>query len=390
VPNFRFFSQLGCRFHFLGLNEDIEQLTKTSDQSFIDYLNECFSSLDKSRKFDIVLGWDVLNFLTAEKLSILFRKLEEYLHTNALFHYYAYTSKKRLTQSSLFHIKDQYHVNIKRAGYTNDVSHFPNTSRLLKSLEDYYMWHSYSGLDGMSVGITEHILCYQPDPRARNNRVSSAELSDAEHLVDKEIFSPSIDALRKRNHGGSVLDLSRKSLLNEDQWMRRFDEVIYEDLQPRLQRFEKFDDANKKRFLEEGVLVNYPKDTKFDVIVLWDLADFIERDFLLTLNRCLARHCHSQTMLIVMSHVGFLVPTRPLSFLLTQKGLGLSESSMPKFVSRTNKARSSFDWQKTFSYFNLKHTYAVRPGMLKGLTEYVFNFNEESYKGVPVRETVAV
>lgn len=390
VPNFRFFSQLGCRFHFLGLNEDIQKLTESSIQDFGAYLDTCFSSFDKSRKFDIVLAWDVLNFLNAEKLTLLFSKLDEFLHLNALFHYYAYASKKRLAQPSLFHIKDQYHVGIKRSAYTDKVSQFPNTTYLLKSLNNYYMWHSYNGLDGMTVGLSEHILCYQPDVRLRKSRASSAELKDAEHLVDRKLYSPSLENLRLRPRGGSILDLSRKSLLNEDQWMRRFDDVVYEDLQPSLRRYEQFDDTDKKSFLREGVLVSYPENTIFDTVILWDLADFIERDFLLALNKRIAEHCDESTTLIVMSHVGSLVPSHPLSFILTQEGLGLSQRDIPRFVPRKNKARSSFDWQKTFSHFDLKHTFAVRPGMLKGLTEYVFTFNEQSYKKSSMKDAIAV
>lgn len=378
--NFRFFSVLGCRFQFLDLNEIATDVQNWSDSEFESHLDSLLSSVDTSRKFDIVLAWDFINFLDLNKLSIFFEKISRLLVPDALWHYYTFASSKRLSFPSEFAIQNKYYVAIKPSALSAHKNTCPSTTYLLKSLKNYYIWHSYNNLEGMLAGVSENILCFQPNVRLRKQQGSSAELDDAEQLVDKHFKSPIIQALRERRRGGRVLDLSRKSLLNEDQWKRHFDDVIYEDLQAKLRRFETFSLTQKQNFFDQGVLINYSADTKFDIVILWDLPDFCEPDFLKLLNDRLAPHCHTATTLIVMSHVSAMVPRYPLSFLLTKNGVGLSKRDLPRLVPRENKARSSYEWQKLFSHFKLKHTYAVRPGMLKGLTEYVLTFDQEAFE----------
>lgn len=383
LANFHFFSALGCHFHFLSVDEAVEDLNAMDNRAFESEVDRLFGDIEKNQKFDVVFGWDLLNFLSLEKSLILINKVNPFLHADSLFCFFLYLGNRPKTHCQ-FKILDQYFIEIsgdRQISNVNlDSSKSPISASALtsvafanaKALPDYYLINNYRRLNGMLPGIAEQILCFHPVAMQHKNISGSAEIHDADTLVEHTFFSPAINVLRSNQYQGAILDLGGKHVLNEDAWKRNFRQVHFVDLRPILERFNKGSSLEKEAYLTKGNFLTFQENTVFDAIILWDFIAFANSAFLEELGRRLNKHCHDGTLLIVMSHTGQVVPQSPLRFLLTQSGIGLCAHQKPKYAERQHPALSSLQIQKVFPNMYTKETFGARVGMLKHVTEYVF------------------
>ncbi len=382
VANFNFFSILGCHFHFLGINEIIPTLKAVDDAAFDIEVNKLFFDIDKSQQFDVVFGWDLLNFLTLEKAQSLVNKINPYLHADSLFCFFLYVGVPPKTPSK-FTIEDQYFIQVQDQASLNEDSPHSAPSHLTsvalaKVLPDYFFINNYRSLSGMLPGIAEQILCFQPDALQHKKLSGSAEIHDAEQLVERVFNSPSINSIRSDQPQDAILDFCTKHLLNEDAWKRHFHHVHFADFPVLLERYEKSSAPEKKAYLTNGNFLTYAESTVFDVIVLWDFITFANTDFMEEIGNRLNKYCRDGTLLIVMSHTTTLVPLSSMRFLLTQSGIGLCAHQTPKYVARTKPVLSSTHIQKIFPNMYLKETFGAHQGMLKGVTEYIFVYKDSA------------
>jgi hypothetical protein len=376
VANFNFFSALGCHFHFLGFDELVADLNVIDNLTFEIEISKLFNDIEVSRKFDIVFGWDLLNFLTLEKALILVEKINPLLRSDSLFCFFLYLGVCPESPSQ-FTIKDQYFIEV----FSNDmqssdgVDAIPNTLTsvaLAKELPDYFLINNYRSLNGMLPSLAEQIFCFQPGAMQHKTISGSAEIHDADTLVEHIFFSPAINLLRADRYQGAILDLGIKHVLNDDAWKRNFSQVHFADVNSILERLERSLPTEKETYLSNGNFLSYTEDTVFDAIVFWDLISFANWTLLEEVGKRLSKYCRDGTLLIVMSHTGKVVPQSPMQFLLTQSGIGLCAHQKPKHVERVQPALSSLQIQKAFPNMYLKETFGARIGMLKGVTEYVF------------------
>jgi hypothetical protein len=390
VNNFQFFSALGCHFHFLELNESIEKSNSIDIADFEIEVNRLLSDIEASRKFDVVFGWDLLNFLTLDKALILVNKINPFLRADSFFCFFLYLGARPQAPSQ-FKIEDQYFIEVHRSEGlgseelepeelgSEELETIPSaltSVALAKELPDYFLINNYRSLNGMLPSIAEQIFCFQPDAMQHKKISGSAEINDADTLVEHIFFSPAINLLRSDQYQGAVLDLGTKHVLNDDAWKRNFQQVHFADLPPILERFKKSSPLEKTAYLSAGNFLTYAEDTVFDAIVFWDFIAFTDDLLLEEISKRLNRHCRDGTLLVVMSHNGKAVPQSPLPFLLTQSGIGLCAHQKPKHLERTQPALSSLQIQKAFPNMYIKETFGARIGMLKGVTEYVFVYKD--------------
>lgn len=373
--NYQFFYQFSCRIQYAGFDEILTSDNHFSIDQFKNKIGDFFSCLSKTRKFDVVLGWDILNFMTLEQVVVFFDELRPFIQDDALVYFLLYAGAHS-ERPSTFRIVNQYFIavdalNHKVVGRDNLTS-----VSLLKALPDYYMLRNYRNLQGMIPSLVEHIFCFQSAGHSKR-RLPSAEIMDADSMVDETVYSPSINMLRSINNQKSILDLGQKHLLNDDAWSRYFDDVVFEDLRPLAAKLRYLDETESTHHLSSGSFLNFHADKKFDAIVLWDLLTFTHINFLEELGRRLERYCHDGTLLVVMTHTSSLIPDSPLPFLLTQGGLGVASHNRPVDVPRRFMPLTSYQIQKAFPNFYIQETFGARLGMLKGLTEYVFVYKDE-------------
>lgn len=372
--NFLFYTRLGCRFHF----EDLNELVKPGNsQSDIDKaLDVAFCDIKKGMVFDVVLIWDLLNFLSPALVVKLFDKLEPLIHPNTLLFIVPYVGLHRPESPCRFSIQDQYSLHIDIASHSGEKRDRMTSADMLKALPRFFMLRSYVNRQGMAMGFSEQVLSFQPAKNLRDSAFSFAELNDKSVNIDKHILSPSLQQLSTNiGEGKCLLDLGAKNGVNDDAWKRFYGQVYVEDVTELLRRVAGANASLRGDTIRNGKFLSFDDDLRFDAIVAWDLLNYADDDLMFELGRRLVRHCHQGTKLFVMGFSGDRIPPHPQSYFIMEKTLGLSGDN-GAMVERHSPKLTSMSIQKYFPGFFIQDTYASRPGMKSGLNEYIFTFKD--------------
>ena len=373
--NYTFFYPFSLRVQYANFDENLAHNVQLSTEEFKCHIESFFSGLNESRKFDVVLGWDILNFMSLEQIVIFFDVLKTFVNTDALIYFLLYTGTHSVKPNK-FKINDQYTVSVSSLSDQEFFRDNLTSVGLLKSLPNYYMLRNYRNLYGMMPGLVEHIFCFNPHSVYQRRELPAAEITDADMLVETNLYSPSINMLRSTASQQHVLDLSKKNILNEDVWRRYFVNVTFDDLPSVMGKLRCLTVDDVDTYLSTSTFLNLSPDKKFDVVVLWDLLTFVSLEFAEELGRRVERYCHDGTLLIVMMHTGLMIPESPLPLLLTQSGIGIDARKKPKDIQRSKLPLSSYQIQKAFPNFYIQETFGARVGMYKGITEYVFVYKD--------------
>lgn len=373
--NYTFFYPFSHRIQYASFDEVLDGVGQSPKEMFQHHIERFFSSLNKSRKFDVVLGWDILNFMSLEQVIVFFDMLKAFINTDALIHFLLYTGTHSIKPNQ-FKINDQYTISVSSSSNQILLRDNLTSVSLLKSLSNYYMLRNYRNLYGMMPGLAEHVFCFNSQSVFQHRELPTAEITDADALVEKTLYSPSINMLRSSTSQQHILDLNKKNILNEDVWRRYFKHVTFDDLRSVMDKSRSLAVGDIKSYLSTAVFLNIPPDKKFDVIMLWDLLTFAPLECVEELGRRVEPYCHDGTLLIVMMHTGSMIPQTPLPLLLTQGGIGVETRKKPKTVERSVLPLSSYQIQKAFPNFYIQETFGARVGMYKGITEYIFVYKD--------------
>jgi len=378
ASNFQFFSQLGCHFHFENFNESVQDYLQGKIVDHEKLVDVFLQSLKPGQRFDIVLAWDLFSFLPQDLIRQLYDKLEKFLKPNTLFYLLSYSGSQKPATPGSFKISNQYQICVRSDSNTVQNDARQTTVQMLKSMPKYFMLRSYLNHRGMQAGLLEQILSYQPEKTARHTVFSSAEVADHVRQLDTEVFSPSIEFLRTKytdSRAGSVLDLCGRNTLNEEIWKKHFRDVYVSDMRQVLHRISGMSGGESEEYLRGGQYFDFEAEQVFDAIVVWDVLNYLNEEQLLALGERISRHAHDGTLLISMNYTGDAQPSQPRAFMLTDKGIGLHLGGEVTRA-RTSAVLSSMRIQKAFPGFFSTKTYAVKPGMLHGMGEYVFVFKD--------------
>lgn len=366
--SFNFFAQLSCHIHFESVDGFLEDCPDawSSCENLRAGLDEYLSNFAEDKKFDVILAWDIFNYLDLGTISWLITRLNRHSHPNTLLHMVKYIGRNLPARPRHYQILDQYQVKISCAGILCSRP-FPlmDTTSMLKGMTHYSMEYTYLQHEGMSQDITEHLLRYQPDGKSNKRRESSAELPGNLR---------GLDAVPHRSYGmenickhllsvknATLLDLGSKVTRTSDFFHLYAENVYVEDIIPSLTEG---DTPIRKHALR------YPEQTKFDVIVAWDLFSYCNRTQLAAIFQKLQPHLHENTKIFAFFYTGALLPIRPQKcYILDDKNIALLPT--PKRPA-SNVELSAVGLLKIFNQFHLENTYILQPGMLRGIYEYIF------------------
>lgn len=366
--SFNFFTQLSCHIHFENVDGFLEDCPEawSSSESLRAGLDDYLSNFSEEKKFDIILVWDIFNYLDQNTMSWLVNRLNRYSHPNTLLHMVKYIGRNLPARPRHYQIIDQYQVKISCSGILCSRP-FPNmdTTSMLKGMTNYVMEYTYMQHQGMSQDITEHVLRYQPDGKSNKRREASAELPGNLR---------GLDAIPHRSYGlehickyllsiqnATVLDLGSKVTRTSDFFHLYAENVYVEDIIPSLTEN---DSAIRKHALR------YPEHIKFDVVIAWDLFSYCNRTQLAAIFQKLQPHLHEKTKIFAFFYTSSELPVRPQKcYILDDKSIALIPA--PKRPSSSTEL-SAVGLLKIFNQFNLENTYILQPGMLRGIYEYIF------------------
>ncbi len=380
--NFDFLSQLGCHLHFENLTDQMAfsiapQSTKVAPldlPQFLDYIKP-------KQKFSVVLAWDLLDFIDNEQLAAIIQRLAPHLAPNTLLYSFNYLGARRPAQPAIFRILDQYHISIEydqsRIAHTTKAT----TIEWLNAMPNFRAVRSYVNREGMHGGISEQIFCFQPDNAMKNGVFATSELTKSQSQVDVELTSPALSSVLNfaQNHPGArLLDLGGKHLGNEDKWKGAFGEVAVVDFHQVIQRLQGKDKASQLDYIRHAPYLNFPDAKPFDVVMIWDLFNYLDDELLKAFGERLASHVKDSSLLTCLNYNGASIPSQPRKYSLTSAGIGYLNHKATTHIARPSAVLSSLKVQKCLPGFFIKSTYMARPGMQSGTSEYLLVYKDET------------
>jgi hypothetical protein len=129
------------------------------------------------------------------------------------------------------------------------------------------------------------------------------------------------------------------------------------------------DEEDSRLSLVFGELLPYPEDTRFDLVLTWDLLNYLESEQIEALGRRLASFSKAGTMVLAMIAIHPEMPARPCGFKILDAGTF-------EYDSVTNRTRPAPrhkepDLCRLLPGFEVENTFVLR----NGLQEYVFAYN---------------
>jgi hypothetical protein len=167
----------------------------------------------------------------------------------------------------------------------------------------------------------------------------------------------------------SILDLGSAQGRNIEFFSRFAGKISVEDLHATLASFDFL--SPEDGFSYEAVfeyLLPYKKNTRFDVILAWDLLNYLERDEFQHLIRHLSKFCRPGTLLLALICTAKHMPDRPTRFLVRDdQNLEYRNDSS---VLRTCPLYQQSDLKRLLPHFRVYNSFLLRNGM----KEYLFAF----------------
>jgi hypothetical protein len=167
----------------------------------------------------------------------------------------------------------------------------------------------------------------------------------------------------------SILDLGTAHGRNIEFFSRFAGKISVEDLHSTLASFDFL--SPEDGFSYEAVfeyLLPYRKNSRFDVILAWDLLNYLERDEFKHLIRHLSKFCRPGSLLLALICTSKHMPDRPTRFLVADEQT--LEYRNDSTVLRTCPLYQQSDLKNLMPSFRVCNSFILRNGM----KEYLFVF----------------
>ena len=364
--NLGFYSRLGCRFQFESFDQTVsgflaDELTETQ------ILDSFLSSLTTDIKFDVVLFWDLLNYLPKPLIEPIVEKLQAVLKPNALVHMVNFVGSSIPSSPAVFSVADQYQLNVSVSSDRIKPANRVTTVALLKMFPRFLMVQSYLNAEGMASGFSEQILRFGAGSQEKGSVFSSSETSSSAAKIAYRINSPAVRRFISNSENvSSMLDLGTKRGFNHDFWKRDYQTVVASELIPVIRRYRQCNDDDKKDYLENGRFFNIDVSRTFDVIIAWDLLNYCDDALLKAIGQRIAKHCNDGTILVLMTYSGSEIPASPQAFLVDQKGVGLAKSPVNQKLVKKPPKVNVYANPKIVAWLFCRSNICVSSGDAKG------------------------
>jgi hypothetical protein len=169
ATSFNFFMRKSCTVRFENISLFLaDQITGSPEGcdpvSMRKHLEDYLSGFRSHEKFDVVLAWDLFNFLDLETISWLMGKLGQYCHDNSLLHSVRYMAKSPLTPVQ-FQIVNENEVKSLTGGQVVRGYEYHALPDLVRNLPFYHLDGSFSLQTGMPKGIGEDVFRFLPSKK---------------------------------------------------------------------------------------------------------------------------------------------------------------------------------------------------------------------------------
>ncbi|MFL0799332.1 MAG: hypothetical protein K6L80_02695 [Agarilytica sp.] len=375
---FQLFSELSCKIQVQDLGTSLRDHLSSGNE-IIDFdVLDCLDNYNENEKFDVILAWDLFNYLDLVQIHALFEHLQPYCKANTLLYMLRYVEKNIPDKPRVFSVKDKYLLELSEEPVSLRQTPNYSTMALLKSLPGYYMQDTLLGQMGMLPGITEHVMRFSASSESKHlisKSESGRNMQHVDQLVtveEKLHISPSIAevmSLLQSDDNIVVLDLGSALNRPEDEIVEKSGAYFRIDLFSIIERSQS---QNSER-LNLSVL-DHHMSRKFDVILMWDLFNYCTPAQIKQIDIALAAISHENTFLLSYMYTGRNNPERPSKFEVSD-GNKVNIGWVPH-LRAANDAITGVALLRLLETFTMDKTYAYREGMDRDIIEYIFGVNQ--------------
>ncbi|VUD68829.1 hypothetical protein TDB9533_04188 [Thalassocella blandensis] len=375
---FDLFSGLSCRIKIEDIASYVAvQLGEQNGREQIDFASY-MQVYGEDEKFDVILAWDILNYLELNQIQQLFELLKPHCKADTLIYMLRYVRKHIPNVPRFFEVKDQYTIEMTEGQLAPREVQSPSTLQLLSCMPGSFMQETMVEKTGMQADITEHVIRYLPSAdkkhlvsRSEEDKVESVDLGAR---CERLHTSPSIEMINKlmqEHRDMVVLDLGSQAGRNKDRLVNLAGKYYNADIYQTIQNAQ----ANNKDELNLSVL-DFECSLKFDIILVWDIFNYCTPKQLSQLEKALALYSHKNTSVLSYVYTGKTLPTKPNQFQVV-------DNSHVKIISnaKDKNKKSAFTGVtllKSMVNFDLNKSFAYRAGMDREIIEYFFVAREQS------------
>jgi len=309
-----------CRCYVEDIPELINELNEAEQEPSKEAFKQHLMVLDQPVKFDVILVWDLFHYLSLNSIQILFKLLSSKLKPSTLLHAMRYTGDYISSRPAVFKFNSDF--SYERTAFPNSgkVPNTPHpTVKLLMQIEHFELDNTLMNRVGMEKGITEFLLkcrggIYSATKEATKiGNPTSLMQPSADNSVSLELPNLSKQfKLFEQYPVSNILDCTPAQSSHVGYLNEISENLIQEDLYTRLSWLKKTN-VNRDSSLGQQTL-QYDRNTKLDLILLWDLFNFCSTQQIIELGQRLVQYLDKNSHIhIVLARTGG-APKKPAEF----------------------------------------------------------------------------
>jgi 2-polyprenyl-3-methyl-5-hydroxy-6-metoxy-1,4-benzoquinol methylase len=373
---FSFFSEHKCKIFFECLSDPLQCNPEISVDEINTIVDEQLLNYGADQQFDVILSWDLLNYLNLDTIKKLAERLKPHCRSNTLFHMIKYTGTRIPQTPCEFKVIDQNHFTTSPNTLSERRVGVHSTYHLLKHMSQFLIQNELKG-EIIQRHFTEHLLRFSPDSNVRKQFVTTNEKTVAKvDPVTRGLLhrSPGIHSVCQHLNtvkNSNVLDLGPKVGQNVEVLSQYCKRVYVEDIYSSLMNWKKIQGEGANRSFSQNAL-NFDSSTRFDAIILWDVVNYFTIEQITLLGQRLAPYCNQGTRVFMMVYSLENIPQRPQRFFLhnDKKLIIQPVSSAP----REHARKTITQLLKYLSRFKADGAYLLQDGMQSGVGEYLLSY----------------
>ncbi|MEM7293675.1 MAG: class I SAM-dependent methyltransferase [Pseudomonadota bacterium] len=365
--NAEFFTQYNCKLFVENIAPSLEEINAGAD------IDEFLLNYGEDTKFDAIFTWDLFNYIDLKQLARLISRIKNNCRPDTLMHVVSYTNENIAINPQQFGLIDNSTLQI--VDLETQAREFPQYTAfdLLSHLPGFIAQDTWLPKDGMYPGAMEYSFRFNP----RNLRAAETSGAAVKHVsrafedTNKTLHrSPSLEQISQQlPEAPAVLDLGQRIDANVNAFKKGAGSVFVENLVTSMGGVNK-DQASRTDL--RAHTIDYPETQRFDLILVWDILNYLQLNQIEYLAEKLRPHCRRGTKLFALSYSHKNMPESPRRFTMGENFV-ISYNDTPDNY-RDIPYFTTLDILRRMRGFKIEKTYLLQEGMQSGITELVLTF----------------
>lgn len=305
--------------------EDIAEVFPTLDEeqsNFKKAIEDHLMLAGADLKFDLVLCWDVLNYLTLESIEVLFNLLSPHFNENTRLHLMQYTGAHIPAEPIRFRLLENFNFVFSYDSQTVVPSPRHTLIKLLNKMGGFNLQHSHINQQGMHQSVKELVLSFgqpmgQQKFRSQANIENIAYFSAVKTHIELPVLMEVLSQ-KGRMQEMTVLDLGKKTG-RETHFLNRYSgQFFIEDLYSSMEWKKKLADPEGDETRLHILAASEPED--IHLVLSWDIFNFCTEQQICHLGACLSQKMPTGSLLHIIGYTENQVPERPAVYSVQENG----------------------------------------------------------------------